>query len=242
MLKLGQLQYEDLIIQNLLDENINTLSRQMAQYLIESIFNGKNVLITGGNGSGRTLLLNILAKSINMNNSVFTLERRKELILVEHQNYSIDLTYTEPEKKNKDYFIISKSLPFYDEYQTFIMDDVPRSSYTNIYRLLLSNKQVLANFNEKNNFDTINTILKQTLNDYKAHNQAQQIGISLMEKVDILVHIRQYEDDFIRVKEISETSGYNPHNNQILLETVFEYSTNGKRNANGKLIGDFIRY
>ena len=56
-----------------------TLSRVLADYLSEQIRNGKTILISGGTGTGKTTLLNILAQAIPEEERIVVIEDTAEL-------------------------------------------------------------------------------------------------------------------------------------------------------------------
>ena len=56
-----------------------TLTRELADYLSEQISNGKTLLISGGTGTGKTTLLNILAQAIPEEERIVVIEDTAEL-------------------------------------------------------------------------------------------------------------------------------------------------------------------
>jgi len=56
-----------------------TLTRSLADYLSEQITNGKTLLISGGTGTGKTTLLNILAQAIPEQERIIVIEDTAEL-------------------------------------------------------------------------------------------------------------------------------------------------------------------
>jgi Flp pilus assembly CpaF family ATPase len=233
--------YEDLVIPNLVDPAIGTLSRHMAQYLVDNIHKGKNIIITGSASSGRTLLLNVIGKHISFQNNLMCMEVKPDLLFLEHEAYHLNVSNLPLDKRTQEYFFITKGFPHYEEYSSFVLDDLPRSSFVNYYRLLLAKKQSLVVINDENNDKVLNNLLYILAKDIGV-DQIDDIGVNLMEHVDILVHIRKYEDDYIRIKEISEPQQYVRHEKRIVLEKIYEFMTNGQKDPTGRLVGDFIKY
>jgi pilus assembly protein CpaF len=58
-----------------------TLTRGLADYLAEQIANGKTILISGGTGTGKTTLLNILAQAIPSRERIVIIEDTAELAI-----------------------------------------------------------------------------------------------------------------------------------------------------------------
>jgi pilus assembly protein CpaF len=56
-----------------------TLTRELSEYLCEQISNGKTLLISGGTGTGKTTLLNILAQAIPEDERIVVIEDTSEL-------------------------------------------------------------------------------------------------------------------------------------------------------------------
>src|SRR5918999_5052889 len=69
-------QVEDLI-------NFGTFSRQVANFLESCVLGRLNVVVSGGTGTGKTTLLNVLSSFIPANERIVTIEDAKELQLVQ---------------------------------------------------------------------------------------------------------------------------------------------------------------
>ena len=61
--------------------NRGTLTRELADYLAQQIERGKTILISGGTGTGKTTLLNILAQSIPSRERIVIIEDTTELVI-----------------------------------------------------------------------------------------------------------------------------------------------------------------
>jgi Flp pilus assembly CpaF family ATPase len=232
--------FEDITISNLVDPEINTMSRQVAQYLIENIHEGKNIIITGASETGRTLLLNVLGKHVSLKNKIMCMAIKQELMFYDHTTEYLVVENFPLNTRTQEYFYITKGFPYYEEYQTFIFDDLPKTSFINFYNLLLTKKQVLAVISDESNDRVIHNLLN-TLSNTLGEEHLQNIGVNLLENIDIIIHVRRYSDGYIRIKEIVETEFYNSETKNIISKKIFEYSTENKINSTGKLIGDFIK-
>ena len=67
-----------------------TLTRQLADLLVEQIEGGKTILISGGTGTGKTTLLNILAQSIPATERIVIIEDTAELSIQKPNVLSVE--------------------------------------------------------------------------------------------------------------------------------------------------------
>ena len=78
---------------------LNTLSPAMAEFLKASVIGRKNMVVSGGTGSGKTTVLNILSEFIPDNERIVTIEDAAELKL--HQQHWIRLESRPPNIEGK---------------------------------------------------------------------------------------------------------------------------------------------
>ncbi|MDX1706257.1 CpaF family protein [Pseudidiomarina sp.] len=64
---------------------VSSLSREAADYLIKAVATRRNILISGGTGTGKTTLLNVLAAEVPEGQRIVTIEDAAELRL-QHEN------------------------------------------------------------------------------------------------------------------------------------------------------------
>ena len=84
LLSIRKFQRQPLTMENLIEGG--TLSRRMAEFLIDLIKNRKNLFICGATSSGKTTLLNVLCRYIPKNERVITIEDSAELKVLGPEN------------------------------------------------------------------------------------------------------------------------------------------------------------
>jgi septum site-determining protein MinD len=79
--------------------SINTLNKPMADFLKACVLSRKNMIVSGGTGSGKTTVLNVLSEFIPDNERIITIEDAAELRL--HQTHWIRLESRPPNIEGK---------------------------------------------------------------------------------------------------------------------------------------------
>ena len=69
---------------------LNTLNKEMAEFLRQAVLNRRNVVISGGTGSGKTTTLNILSSYIPASERIVTIEDAAELQLPQDHVVSLE--------------------------------------------------------------------------------------------------------------------------------------------------------
>ena len=69
---------------------LNTLNKEMAEFLRQAVVNRRNVVISGGTGSGKTTTLNILSSYIPASERIVTIEDAAELQLPQDHVVSLE--------------------------------------------------------------------------------------------------------------------------------------------------------
>ncbi|MCM8782810.1 MAG: Flp pilus assembly complex ATPase component TadA [Candidatus Omnitrophica bacterium] len=78
---------------------LNTLNQMMAEFLRACVLTRKNIIVSGGTGSGKTTMLNILSEFIPDNERIVTIEDAAELRL--HQEHWIRMESRPPNIEGK---------------------------------------------------------------------------------------------------------------------------------------------
>ena len=217
-----------------------TLTPYMARFLEACVRSKVNILVVGGNNSGRTTLLNVLANFIADDERIITLEEASEFIIDKKhvvtletalQNNMIDSKVTMQDllvnalNMRPDRLIVSELTGA----ETFNLlqamntgcDGVLTSVYANSPVDALNRVVMLASLNEK-------AVNENTIKEYV--NGA----------VQIVVQIKKLSDGRRKITNISELGKMNK-NHQFVLNDIFAFNQTGLA-PNGEVIGEFVLY
>jgi len=214
-----------------------TLNKQLVMFLEACVKSRMNVIISGGTGSGKTTMLNILSSFILEGERVITIEDSAELQL--RQEHVITLEARPPNiegegevtirdlvrnalRMRPDRIIVGECRA--DEALDMLqaMNTGHDGSMTTIHAN--SSKEMLSRI--------------ETLVMY-AGTQLPSLAIKQQIKgaVDIIVQVSRLKDGSRKVQQISEVIGIEGDN--LILEDIFMYKTSGI-GENGKIVGDFV--
>ena len=217
-----------------------TLTPYMARFLEACVRSKVNILVVGGNNSGRTTFLNVLANFIADDERIITLEEASEFIIDKKhvvtletalQNNMIDSKVTMQDllvnalNMRPDRLIVSELTGA----ETFNLlqamntgcDGVLTSVYANSPVDALNRVVMLASLNEK-------AVNENTIKEYV--NGA----------VQIVVQIKKLSDGRRKITNISELGKMNK-NHQFVLNDIFAFNQTGLA-PNGEVIGEFVLY
>jgi pilus assembly protein CpaF len=198
-----------------------TLSRLLAEYLSEQIRDGKTLLISGGTGTGKTTLLNILAQAIPEQERIVVIEDTAEL-RIEKPNVLATECQTDTFKARITFDDLLKSALRWRP-DRIILGEVRGAEA----RTLLDSfntghagslATIHANSAEKALHRFANLVMRSQAQTTFADTEAE-IG----EAVDFVVHIERRPGSRV-VQEVLAIRGYDRDTKRFLIEPVREAS------------------
>jgi pilus assembly protein CpaF len=197
-----------------------TLTRELADYLAEQIVAGKTILISGGTGTGKTTLLNILAQSIPSEQRIVIIEDTAELsiqkpniLAVECQNdtYKLPVSFDD---------LLKSALRWRPD--RIILGEVRGAeARTLLDSLNTGHTGSLATIHANSATKALRRFANLVM---RSHQQAriEDIEAEIGEAVDCVIHIGR-QSGRREVREVIDLAGYDRHRQQFLYEPVFPF-------------------
>ncbi|NNL99040.1 MAG: CpaF family protein [Acidimicrobiia bacterium] len=220
-------------VQDLIE--MGTMSQEVAD-LIQSVVEGKlNVLVTGGTGTGKTTMLNVLSGFIPGDERVVTIEDAVELQL--HQKHVIRLESRPPnvegrgEVKIRD--LVRNALRMRPD--RIVVGEVRGGEALDMLQAMNTGHEgSLSTVHSNSPRDTLSRLETMVLMagvDLPARAIREQIASA----VDLIVHLSRLRDGSRRIVQISEVVGM--EGETITLQDVFRFDYSAGRDAEGRFLG-----
>ena len=221
-------QVEDLI-------ELGTMSPEVAD-LIRSVVEGKlNVLVSGGTGTGKTTMLNVLSGFIPTDERVVTIEDAVELQL--HQRHVIRLESRPPnvegrgEVKIRD--LVRNALRMRPD--RIVVGEVRGGEALDMLQAMNTGHEgSLSTVHANSPRDTLSRLETMVLMagvDLPARAIREQIAAA----VDLIVHLSRLRDGSRRIVQISEVVGM--EGDTITIQDVFRFDYAAGRDEDGRFLG-----
>ena len=226
---------------NTIDDLIRmgTLTANMAMFLEACVKAKLNIIISGGTGTGKTTLLNILSSFINDDERIITIEDAAELKL--HQSHVISLETRmvnyegEGEITIRD--LVRNSLRMRPD--RIIVGEVRgKEAFDMLQAMNTGHEGSLTTLHANSTEDAINRLETMLLmNDMKLPVNA--IRNYIERAIDIVIQLDRLSDGKRKVTSISEVTGLK--NDNVLLKEIFAFKEDGL-SEHGSVRGEFIVY
>ncbi len=226
-------------------ENIDDLLRNgsltvnMARFLEASVMAKLNIVISGGTGTGKTTLLNILSGFLGDDERIITIEDAAELSL--HQKHVISLetrlTNYEGEGEVTIRDLVRNSLRMRPD--RIIVGEVRgKEAFDMMQAMNTGHEGSLTTLHANNPIDAINRLETMILmNEMEIPVSAVRGYIE--NAIDIVIQIDRLSDGKRKITSISEVTGM--ENGNILLKDIFTFKQTGVSN-DGNAVGEFRMY
>ena len=215
------------------------LTNDMALFLESCVEAKLNILISGGTGTGKTTLLNILSGFIDSNERIITIEDAAELRL--HQNHVISLetrlTNYEGEGEVTIRDLVRNSLRMRPD--RIIVGEVRgKEAFDMMQAMNTGHEGSITTLHANNPTDALNRLETMILmNEMEIPVSAVRGYIE--NAIDIVVQVDRLTDGKRKVTSISEVSSIK--DNIIEINPIFTYTQKGV-DDNGEVFGDFKLY
>jgi len=214
---------------------LGTMSPEVAD-LIRAVIEGKlNVLVSGGTGTGKTTLLNVLSGFIPDDERIVTIEDAVELQL--HQRHVIRLESRPPnvegrgEVKIRD--LVRNALRMRPD--RIVVGEVRGGEALDMLQAMNTGHEgSLSTVHSNSPRDTLSRLETMVLMagvDLPARAIREQIAAA----VDLIVHLSRMRDGSRRIVQISEVVGM--EGDTITIQDVFRFDYSAGRDADGRILG-----
>ena len=221
-------------VQDLID--LGTMSPEVAD-LIQRVVEGKlNVLVSGGTGTGKTTMLNVLSGFIPADERIVTIEDAVELQL--HQRHVIRLESRPPnvegrgEVKIRD--LVRNALRMRPD--RIVVGEVRGGEALDMLQAMNTGHEgSLSTVHSNSPRDTLSRLETMVLMagvDLPARAIREQIAAA----VDLIVHLSRMRDGSRRIVQISEVVGM--EGDTITIQDVFRFDYSAGRDEDGRFLGD----
>ena len=218
---------------------MGTMTRDMAEFLEACVKAKLNIIISGGTGTGKTTLLNILSSFINEEERIITIEDAAELKL--HQSHVISLETRmvnyegEGEITIRD--LVRNSLRMRPD--RIIVGEVRgKEAFDMLQAMNTGHEGSITTLHSNSTEDAINRLETMMLmNDMELPVNA--IRNYIEKAINIVIQIDRLSDGKRKVTSISEVVGFNE--DKVKLKEIFAFKENGL-SEQGEVRGEFILY
>jgi pilus assembly protein CpaF len=196
-----------------------TLTRPLADYLSEQIANGKTLLISGGTGTGKTTLLNILAQAIPEQERIVVIEDTAEL-RIEKPNVLAVECQTDTFKARISFDDLLKSALRWRPDRIILGEVRGIEARTLLDSFNTGHAGSLATIHANSAEKALHRFANLVV---RSHSQAtySDAEAEIGEAVDFIVHLERKPGRRI-VREVLALRGYDRDSKRFLIEPVFE--------------------
>lgn len=217
----------------------SSISKDAARFLDVCVFLGKNLIVSGGTGSGKTTVLNVLGARIPRNERIITIEDSLELQINHDHIVSFvtrkeDLQKQIPEVNIRD--LVHSAMRLRPD--RIVVGEVRSDEALDLIQIMnTGHSGTMGTIHANNPLDAcIRLELLSMLSPI-------QIPYELLRKmiagaVQIMVHCHRYSDGKRRVSHISEVTGIDQYGNYIVRD-IYRWVQEGRTDS-GALIGEMM--
>ena len=214
------------------------LTNDMAIFLEASVKAKLNIIVSGGTGTGKTTLLNILSSFIGEDERIITIEDAAELRLKQSHVISLETRMSnyegEGEVTVRD--LVRNSLRMRPD--RIIVGEVRgKEAFDMMQAMNTGHEGSLTTIHANGPIDALNRLETMILMNEMSIPISAVRGY-IENAIDIIIQIDRLSDGRRKITSISEVDGIKDGN--IIVKDIFNYIQNGTED-DGTVVGDFIQ-
>ncbi|MGC7559285.1 CpaF family protein [Pasteurella sp. PK-2025] len=220
--------------------NFGSMTREMANFLIIAARSRVNIIVSGGTGSGKTTLLNALSNYISHQERVVTLEDTAELRLEQPHVVRLETRLAGVEHTGEVTMqdLVINALRMRPE--RIIVGECRGAEAFQMLQAMNTGHDGSMSTLHANNPRDATARLESMVMMSNATLPLEAIRRNIASAVNIIVQASRLNDGSRKIMNITELMGM--ENGQIVLQDIFTYQPSKERDANGKIIGEFISH
>ena len=214
------------------------LTNDMALFLEASVRAKLNIIISGGTGTGKTTLLNILSGFIGRDERIVTIEDAAELRLKQPHVIGLETRMSNYEGEGEVTIrdLVRNSLRMRPD--RIIVGEVRgKEAFDMMQAMNTGHEGSITTLHANGPMDAINRLETMILMNEMAIPVGAVRGY-IENAIDIIVQIDRLSDGRRRITCISEVDGIKDGN--IVIRDIFNYIQNGT-SSDGEVVGDFVQ-
>ena len=216
-----------------------TVTPYMARFLEAAVIGKLNIIISGGSGSGKTSLLNVLSSFIGDEERIVTIEDAAELRLKQRHVVGLETRLTNYEGTGEVTIrdLVINSLRMRPD--RIIVGEVRgKEAFDMLQAMNTGHEGSLTTLHANSPIDALNRLETMIL------MAGMEIPIKSIREymeasIDLIVHVERLQDGRRKVVSISEIIGIK--NDTIVLKEIFAFNKKGLT-LNGNVDGEFVLY
>jgi len=216
-----------------------TLTTYMARFLEACVLGKLNIIISGGTGSGKTTVLNVLSSFIKDNERIITIEDAAELNLKQKHVVSLETRLSNYEKKNEITIrdLVINSLRMRPD--RIIVGEVRgKEAFDMLQAMNTGHSGSITTMHANSCIDALNRVETMVLMS-NIEIPIKAIRSYISNAIDIVIHTERLSDGRRKITSISEV--LDVVNDEIKIKEIFGFKKKGKL-ANDDVNGEFVLY